>query len=254
MINQKIQDKMTLSTMHDHVSLLETAVTKENYLDQVHQIFDIYGLGHGCLHNLGATYAPSEALWRVTPDDVTIACSNLIKMDKHPAIKLGKNRHFAFDLFDFRETFNNDPDVEALYTAFEANGLNQAYGLPIQTTDRGTFIFVIGRPNSPIETVELLTLQTICSNAVNKVHQFEARPCAANKTGKLTKQEMQLLIAIAKGKSLPDVSDEIGLSEITVRSMTNNILSKYKAQNVSHAIILALVEGEFELVDCISTN
>jgi DNA-binding CsgD family transcriptional regulator len=232
------------------VSDIELAETKAQYFDQVHRIFDIYRLGHGCLHTLGNAYSPAEALWRVTPDDVTAACSKLIATNKHPAIILGQKRHFAFDMFEFRNSFGGDADVEALFNAFEANGLKHAYGLPINTREHGSYVFVIARPGDKIETVELLTLQAICTNAVNGIKQFEKRSCDATKELKLSSKERQLLIAVAKGNSTTDLANALRLSETTIQLMLSSIVLKLNGQNISHAIVLALIEGEIGLEDC----
>lgn len=226
------------------------AKTKENFLDQVQDIFDIYGLGHGCLHSVDRPYSPVEALWRVLPGAVTEACSALVNKNKHPAVILGKNRHFPFDLFDYREHFKDDPESERLYVALENSGVNQAYGLPVQTSDRGTFVFVIGRPDGRLNTVELLTLQAICTNAINKIQQFEARPCDNLKGRKLTDQERRLLILQARGSSFAETSEEFELSEFAISSILSQTVQKLEAQNVSHAIVLALIEGEFALAEC----
>ena len=232
------------------VSNLKSAESKQEYFDQVHRIFDIYGLGHGCLHTLEDAYTPAEALWRVTPDDITAACSYLVTANKHPAIILGQKRHFAFDMFEYRSNFDGDPDVEALFAAFEANGLKHAYGLPINTRDHGSFVFVIARPGNKIETVELLTLQAICANAVNEIKQFETRPCDKNKESKLSGKEKRLLISIAKGTSISDLANALRLSETTIQLMLSSIVLRLNGQNISHAIVLALIEGEIGLTDC----
>ena len=232
------------------VSTLEVVNSADSCLDQIHQIFDMYGLGHGCLHTFGKNYDPSSALWRVTPDDVTEACCYLIQENKHPAISLGIDRHFPFDLFDFRDSFSNDKDIEALFVAFENNGLNHAYGLPIQTMDHGNFVFIVGRPGSAIETVELLTLQTICTNAVNKVQQFKKIPSDAKLAKKLSSNERQMLLSIARGESKSIISDKLKISELTLNLMLKNIHKKLGAHNTSHAVILSLIEGEFDLKDC----
>lgn len=231
----------------DAADTLAKSQDKDEHLQQVFKVFDLFGVGHGCLHSLNESYSPSQALWRVTPPDVTSACSYLVETNKHPAIKLGKNRHFAFNVFDFRENFDGDPDVEALFQAFEANNVHQAYGLPIQTKDRGTFVFVVARPGAPIETVELLTLQAICSNAVNGVLQFIPRPCDQGKTKKITASEKQILTAIAGGKDIGDVANEANISELTLRTKIDHIVQKVGAQNISHAVVLMLVEGDLLL-------
>ncbi|NRB32096.1 MAG: hypothetical protein HRU27_16015 [Rhizobiaceae bacterium] len=226
---------------------LESSQSMDEHLEQVFKVFDLFGVGHGCLHALNETYSPSQALWRVTPPDVTSACSYLIETNKHPAVRLGKTRHFAFDLFDFRDNFEGDPDVDALYEAFEQNGVAQAYGLPIQTKDRGTFVFVVARPGAPIDTVELLTLQAICSNAVNGVMQFVPRPCEQGMAGKFSGDEKRILTGIAHGKDMADIADEAAVSELALRSKVDHIVKKAGARNISHAVVLSLIEGEISL-------
>ncbi|MEP1206422.1 MAG: helix-turn-helix transcriptional regulator [Rhizobiaceae bacterium] len=233
--------------MRSTTGQIEQARSRDQYMEQVFRVFTIYGLGHGCLHSVNQDYSPAQALWRVTPDDVTSACSYLVETKNHPAVRLGENRHFAFDLFDFRDQFSDDPDVESLYRAFENNGVFHAYGLPIQTVDSGTFVFVVARVGSAIDTVELLTLQAICSNAVNGVQQFVRRPCEDSIPQKLTAPERQLLLATAGGSTITEISEKSNLSELTVRSKVDHIVEKLGARNVSHAIILSLIEGEIGL-------
>lgn len=229
------------------ITQLGSATNEETYLKQVYEIFEIYELAHGCLLNSEADGQFSDALWRKAPKDISEICASLINAGKHPAIQLGKNRQFPFDLFDFRNTVFHDPDIEALYASFSDNGIEHAYGIPIQTQNNETYVFVVARPGPPLETVELLALQTICANAVQRVQQFNPRPCDANRTKKLSDQERHILMSIAKGTSRLRLSKIMGISMDEFDSLTNNILSKFKANNVSHAIVLALIEGEFGL-------
>ncbi|MEP0943724.1 MAG: LuxR C-terminal-related transcriptional regulator [Rhizobiaceae bacterium] len=235
-------------------ALLQQAENMDQYLEQVFQIFDMYGLGHGCLHAMHRNYSPSQALWRVTPDEVTEACSYLIEKENHPAIILGKGRHFPFNMFQFREQFEDDQDIQALYEAFELNGVVNAYGLPIQTAERGTFVFVVARPGSPIETVELLTLQAICSNAVNGIQQFTDRVSNSRSQGKLADSERDMLLAIANGATITTISEKLRIGELTVRLKVDHIIEKLSAQNVSHAIVLMLIEGEIALEEISSSR
>ena len=218
-------------------------------LAQVHAVLDIYQVGHGCLHSLSDPLAPNEALWRVTPDDVTLACSSLISMMKHPAIIIGREKHFPFDLFDYRDQFRTDPDVEMLYEAFENNGLTSAYGLPIQT-EAGTYVFVVGRPGGPINLTELLALQSICRNAINRIVQFKKRPCERKTPRVLTSDQCRVLIAVAKGMGSRTIGQYLSLHEDEIATMQDQIVDKLGAANVRHAIVLALIAGEFTLEDC----
>ena len=247
---QETNTGKTPPSLSQLVTTLEGVNSADSCFDQVLQIFDIYGLGHGCLHTFGKSYEPSSALWRVTPSDVTQACSFLIQGNKHPAIQLGKDRHFPFNLFDYRDNFSDDKDVEALFVAFENNGLSNAYGLPIQTMDQGSFVFVVGRPGSALETIELLTLQSICTNAVNKIQQFKHKPCEAQLTKRLSTSERQVLLSIARGDTKLLIAEELKMSELALNLMLKNIDKKLGAHNTSHAIILSLIVGEFDLQDC----
>ena len=210
-VDQKLSDQ--LGKLDDTQSLSEC-------LAEVRAVLDIYQVGHGCLQSLNAPLSPNEALWRVTPPDVTIACSSLIKLRRHPALVIGKSRHFPVDLFDFRDQFDGDPDTEALFRAFENNGLSEVYGLPIQS-ESGTFVFVVGRPGEAINLTELLALQTICHNAINKIVQFKHRP-RGKAVAILTNDQRRVLIAVAKGMDVTTISHYLKWSHYCrTRSLTS---------------------------------
>lgn len=239
-VDQKLSHE--LGKLDDTQSLSEC-------LAQVRAVLDLYQVGHGCLQSLHAPLSPNEALWRVTPPDVTLACSSLIKLKRHPALVIGKTRHFPFDLFDFRDQFSGDPDTEALYQAFENNGLAEVYGLPIQS-ETGTFVFVVGRPGEAISLTELLALQTICHNAINKIVQFKHRPRGSEATAILTSDQRRVLIAVAKGMDIAMSSDYLDLPQATVAMVQEQVVDQLGAANIRHAIVLALIAGEFTLDDC----
>jgi len=239
--------------INELIAQLGASHNEESYLKQVYQIFEIYGIAHGCLLSSKTKNKFSEALWRKVPNDIAEICHLLICEDKHPAIQLGKNRQFPFDLFDFRNSVFHDPDIEDLYVAFSKNDIEHAYGLPIQTANDGTYVFMVARPGPPIDTLELLALQTICANAVQKVQQFTPRPCDVNRIKKLSERERQVLISIAKGTSTARLSHATGIPQAEFDASINDVMSKFKAYNVSHAIVLALIEGEFALTDLVTT-
>ena len=105
----------------------------------------------------------------------------------------------------------------------------------------------MARPGAPIDTVELLTLQAICSNAVNGVMQFVPRPCEQGMAGKFSADEKRILTGIAHGKDMADIADEAAVSELALRSKIDNIVKKAGARNISHAVVLSLIEGEISL-------
>ena len=235
--------------LSNELGKLDSTQTFRECLAQVHAVLDIYQVGHGCLHSLSDPLAPNEALWRVTPEDVTFACSSLINSKKHPALIVGKEKHFPFNLFDYRDQFLGDSDVELLYEAFENNGLTSAYGLPIQA-EAGAYVFVVGRPGGPIGLTELLALQTICRNAVDTIVQFKGRHCERQSPRILTADQRRVLIAVAKGMGTRTIGHYLSIPEDTVATMQDQIVDTLGAANVRHAIVLALIAGEFTLDDC----
>ena len=125
----------------------------------------------------------------------------------------------------------------------------QAYGLPIQT-ESGAYVFVVGRPGGPINMTELLALQTICRNAINRIVQFKNRPCEKQSPRLLTNGQRQVLIAVAKGMDASMIGEYLKFPGETVTTMQNQIVDILGAANVRHAIVLALIAGEFTLDDC----
>ena len=129
------------------------------------------------------------------------------------------------------------------------NGLAQAYGLPIQS-EAGAYVFVVGRPGGPINMTELLALQTICRNAINRIVQFKKRPCEKQTPRLLTNDQRQVLIAVAKGMDADLIGAYLAMPADTVTTMQEQIVDTLGAANVRHAIVLALIAGEFTLDDC----
>lgn len=228
---------------------LDSSKSLEECMAQVRAVFDLYEVGHGCLQTLNNEITPSEALWRVTPDDVTTACSRLVRLKKHPALMAGQNRHFPFNLLDFRDHFSGDPDIDALYESFDNNDLIAVYALPIKAKS-GTYVFVVGRPNETMALTELLALQTICTNAINKVVQFKRRPCDNEIQRILTSGQKKVLIGLAKGMDDSTIARTLDMSEQTIATLTQQVIETLGAANARHAIILSLISGELTLQEC----
>jgi len=59
----------------------------------------------------------------------------------------------------------------------------------------------------------------------------------------VTDREIQVLEGIARGKSNKEIGDELSISEATVKSHVNAILSKLEANDRTHAAMIALKRG-----------
>ncbi len=126
------------------------------------------------------------------------------------------------------------------------------YGLPVHLED-AIFTFVIGRVGSNIDTVELLTLQAICTNAVKNILQLEPDALSNKTPGKLSAREKSVIISVAQGNSPADIAADLGLTEVTVNIMLNKIVEQLGSRNIPHAILIGIIEGEFGLSDCIGS-
>ena len=152
-------------------------------------------------------------------------------------------------MFDYEKHSAGDADVEALYQSFRDNDLISLYALPIKTRT-GVHFFVVARPRETIDLTELLALQSICTNAINKIVQFKSRPCETNIQRLLNANQKQVLIGLAKGMDNKTMSRSIGLSEDTIAVLQEQIVDTLGAANARHAIILALIAGEVSLEEC----
>jgi len=242
-------DGSSMIQMGSLVTDLDKTNQREAYLETVCKIFDMFGLGHACIAASKTASQSLIPLWRVIPNSVGAACSNLTNNGRHPAIELAKHRYFPFDLFEFRKQFSDDYEVDALFTAFENSRIFHVYGLPIHSHNGDLFVFVVGRASEEICMPELLSLQAICSNAVNHILTLERRP---SETKKLDKTQTQLLILVSKGNSLSDVALALDLSEVSIEIMKQVIIDKLGASNFAHAMVTALIEGEMALTDCLT--
>ena len=113
-----------------------------------------------------------------------------------------------------------------LFEAFANNGLIAVYALPIRTPS-GVYVFVVGRPNDTIDLTELLALQTICTNALNKIVQFKKRPCDSSVPNILTNNQRRVLIALARGMDRPTIARTHCLSEDTVALIEEQIVGRF---------------------------
>ena len=241
----KVQNK----SLANELERLDDAISLEDCMEQVRAVFDLYQVGHACLQSLGDEAAPAEALWRILPEDVSKICSGLVEDHKHPAIITGKNRHFPYDLFDFRSHFASDPEVDAFFEACRDHGVSALYALPI-ATENGSYIFVIGRPNAKMQLTELLALQSICSNAVNLVSQFSKIGLDDDNPGNLTYTQKQVLIGVARGMDNNTIAHSLDMGDDTVAVVQEQIVDSLGAANSRHAIVLSLIAGELTLADC----
>lgn len=237
------------NNLADELERLDEAVSLEDCMQQVRSVFDLYLIGHACLQSLNDSTAPSDALWRMLPKDVSAICNGLVEKDKHPALITGKDRHFPYNLFDFRCQFSSDPEIDAFYEACQNHGVNALYGLPI-ATEVGAYIFVVGRPGAKMSLPELLALQSICSNAVNMVSQFTNNPDDHPIDAHLTDAQKQVLIGVARGMDNETIARSLDMGSDTVAVIQDQIVDSLGAANSRHAIVLSLIAGELTLEDC----
>ena len=250
---ESVHKEVDINRVRDLIGNLSNLNTKEEYLEKVYQVFEIYGLGHGCLQVYNHELATVNGIWRAMPDSIAEICTQVTASGNHPAVKLSKNRNFPFDLFDFRQHFEGDEELSTFFTVLEKHGFDHVYGLPIHTGE-SIFIFIVARHQACVDTVELLTLQAICSNAVNNILKLEPNTVSNGKNNKLTENEKIALVSVAKGDSVASAASRLNLSEVTMNLIVEGAIEKLGARNTSHAIVLAIIEGEFGLSDCISLS
>ena len=243
-------DELDISQVRDLFGDPRDFASKEEFLEKIFQIFQLCGLDHGCLQTNKQKSAAVTELWRFDSSEVTAACQVLADVGRHPAISLAQNEQFPFDLFDFEGKFAEDSDIASLFSSFRNNDLKHVYCIPVHSRDE-IFVFIIARPNETIDTVELLTFQSICANAINKIFDFEIRPCDAGKNPLLNKSERAALIGVARGETYSQIADSISFSEVTVKALIEGSMVKLGGRNVSHTVLLAIIGGEFGLIECI---
>ncbi|MEG9431907.1 response regulator transcription factor [Terriglobus sp. ADX1] len=97
-------------------------------------------------------------------------------------------------------------------------------------------------------------LRTELIKTIRRVHAGQkhispeiAQKIAAHiKTDKLTSREIEVLRTIATGKSNKAVATSLGISEDTVKGHVRNLLSKLRANDRTHAVLIAMERGYFE--------
>ena len=98
------------------------------------------------------------------------------------------------------------------------------------------------------------TLRTELVNTIRKVHAGQ-RHIPAEIAGEiaahvskddLTSRELDVLQAVATGKSNKAVADSLGISEDTVKGHVRNVLAKLQANDRTHAVMIALERGYLE--------
>lgn len=98
------------------------------------------------------------------------------------------------------------------------------------------------------------TLRSELVNAVRRTHaghrhispEIADEIAAHVGNDQLTSRELEVLRSIATGKSNKAVADLLRISEDTVKGHVRNILSKLRANDRTHAVMIAMERGYFE--------
>ena len=69
---ESVHKEVDVNRIRDLIGNLSNLNTKEEYLEKVYQIFEIYGLGHGCLQVYNHELATVNGIWRAMPDSIAI--------------------------------------------------------------------------------------------------------------------------------------------------------------------------------------
>jgi len=95
------------------------------------------------------------------------------------------------------------------------------------------------------------TLRTELVNTIRKVHaghrhippEIAGGIAAHVSNDELTARELEVLQSIASGKSNKAVGDSLNISEDTVKGHVRNVLAKLRANDRTHAVMIALERG-----------
>jgi NarL family two-component system response regulator LiaR len=86
-------------------------------------------------------------------------------------------------------------------------------------------------------------------SVARRVLQEFSQPSSRSETDLLTERESEVLQLVAQGCSNREISEELGISNATVRSHMSSILAKLKLSSRTQAAIYALREGLASLND-----
>jgi DNA-binding NarL/FixJ family response regulator len=95
---------------------------------------------------------------------------------------------------------------------------------------------------------DLLETIRVVHAGIKRIHPEVAAEIAAHAADDaLTAREIEVLSAIATGKSNKLIADHLSITEETVKGHVKNILSKLDAKDRTHAVTLGLKRGIIEL-------
>jgi NarL family two-component system response regulator LiaR len=86
-------------------------------------------------------------------------------------------------------------------------------------------------------------------SVARRVLQEFSQPSSRSETDPLTEREAEVLQLVAQGCSNRDISEQLGISNATVRSHMSSILAKLKLSSRTQAAIYALRQGLASLND-----
>lgn len=66
---------------------------------------------------------------------------------------------------------------------------------------------------------------------------------------KLSSREVQILVCTGRGMSTEETAQSVGLSTWTVKTHKARIMKKLDANNMTHAVVIALKDGELHIGD-----
>jgi len=132
-------------------------------------------------------------------------------------------------ILDRLQTRKNPPRV-IVYTGFESDTV------PLQVMAHGAAAFV-SKNEQPIHL-----LDTIAQVAVGRMvfPYLDVSQLNANPLGKLTKRELEILSALAAGRTNKEIASEKAVSTNTVKYHVRNLFEKLGVRNRSQAIALYL--------------
>lgn len=182
------------------------------------------------------------------PEAVRNICDGLFLMDRHPITKIAGEQRLPFPLASGRELFEDDLLALSWFDSIEA-ALSDftLVCIPVWSTDKQTFAFLLAVDQASFGAAELLVLQTICQTYVIETDRIGQSTRSGKSDYILTARERECLQLSSQGLTEKRIALSIDISPNTVRVHIENAKRRLGAANKSHAIVLAVIHREIDL-------
>ena len=205
-------------------------------------IFRGAALSHGgMLYHCSGVQAKIGTERHQIPEDLNLACDELVRVGRHPALAMARQRATPFDLLASDDLPADDPCLDRFVSIAHREGFDSIFIFPLRAASGEVYAASGLRRDRPLTPIEARLVHSYCLDALAALDA----PRQLSSAGKdiLTPRERQCLLAAGGGKTEKDTARELDISPSTVHAHLESCKRKLRARNKIEAIVRAIQAG-----------